>query len=99
MMFDKMKSLMEMQKKIQEIKRQLDNTNVEIEDPQGFIKIVMNGSQDIKEVKVKKSIDESECRAFEQALKDSFNKAIKQSQEVAAQKMKSVTGLNLPGIT
>lgn len=32
------------------------------------------------------------------SLKDTFNRAIKRSQELAAQKMKDVTGLNIPGL-
>jgi nucleoid-associated protein EbfC len=97
-MFDKMKTLMDMQKKMQEIKRELDNTNVEAEDPKGFVKITMSGSQEVRDIAIKKNIDEGERSSFEATLKDVFNKAIKRSQEVAAQKMKAVTGLNLPGL-
>ena len=49
-MFDKMKGLFEMQKKMQEIKRVLDNTNFDIQSSDGLVKITMNGSQEIKEI-------------------------------------------------
>ncbi len=97
-MFDKMKALMDMQKKMQEMKRELDNTNVEIESPNGMVKIVMTGSQEIKDVKILKTVSESEYGSLEGALKDSFNKGIKRSQDIAAQKMKTITGLNIPGM-
>ena len=34
----------------------------------------------------------------EKAIKDAYNRAIKRSQMIAAEKMKSITGLNLPGM-
>ncbi|MFA5092606.1 MAG: YbaB/EbfC family nucleoid-associated protein [Candidatus Omnitrophota bacterium] len=96
-MFDKMKQLMEMQKKMQEVKKVLDNTNFDIQSSDGVVKITMNGAQEIKEVVLKDDLGESARLAV--SLKDTFNRAIKRSQEVAAQKMKDVTGFNIPGLT
>jgi len=96
-MFDKMKGLFEMQKKMQEVKRELDNTNFDIQSSDGVVKITMNGAQEIKEVVLKDDLGESARLAV--SLKDTFNRAIKRSQEVAAQKMKEVTGFNIPGLT
>ncbi len=98
-MFDKMKGLFEMQKKMQEVKRELDNTNFDIQSSDGLVKITMNGAQEIKEVVLKDNLGESEKSRLAISLKDTFNRAIKRSQEVAAQKMKDVTGFNIPGLT
>ena len=98
-MFDKMKGLFEMQKKMQEIKRELDKTNFDIQSSDGLVKITMNGSQEIKEVVIKDNLGESEKARLAGALKDVFNRSIKHSQEIAAQKMKDVTGFNIPGLT
>ncbi|MHB8155032.1 MAG: YbaB/EbfC family nucleoid-associated protein [Candidatus Omnitrophota bacterium] len=98
-MFDKMKELFEMQKKMQEVKRELDNINFDIQSSDGAVKITMNGSQEIKEVVIKDNLGESEKARLGNSLKDTFNRAIKRSQEVAAQKMKEVTGFNIPGLT
>ena len=98
-MFDKMKGLFEMQKKMQAVKRELDNTSFDVQSPDGLVKITMNGSQEVKEVVIKDSLGESEKARLAGALKDTFNRAIKRSQEVAAQKMKDVTGFNIPGLT
>ena len=46
-MFDKMKGLFEMQKKMQEVKRELDNTSFDIESSDGLIKITMNGARQV----------------------------------------------------
>jgi len=98
-MFGKMKGLFEMQKKMQEVKRVLEDTNFDIQSSDGAVKITMNGAQEIKEVVIKDNLEESEQARLASSLKDTFNRAIKRSQEVAAQKMKDVTGFNIPGLT
>ncbi len=97
-MFDKMKALLDMQKKMQEMKLELDNTNFEIQSPDGLVKITMNGSQEVKEISIKGDLEEIEKANLEKAIKDAFSMAIKRSQDIAAGKMKDITGLNLPGL-
>ena len=98
-MFDKMKGLFAMQKKMQELKRELENMDFDIQSPDGVVKIKMNGSFEVKEITIKDNLGESEKTRLSSSLKDTFNQAIKRAQEVAAQKMKDVTGFNLPGLT
>jgi len=97
-MFDKMKQLMEMQKKMQEIKRELDNSTFEISSSDGLVKITMNGSQEVKEISIRGNIQETEKTNLEKVIKDTYNRAIKRSHDIAAEKMKDMTGLNLPGL-
>lgn len=97
-MFDKIKGLMEMRKKLEEIKKELDNTNFDISGPGGLAKITMNGSQEVKEVLLTGGLSDAGKDALQKELKDVFNRAVKRSQEIAAQKMKDATGLNLPGM-
>ena len=97
-MFDKMKALIEMQKKIQELKRELDNTDFEITSFDNLVKIKMSGSQEVKEVNILGDLSTMEKTNLEKIIKDTYNRAIKHSQGLAAEKMKAVTGLNLPGL-
>ena len=97
-MFDKIKALMDMQKKMQEIKRELDNASFEVQSSDGLVKITMNGSQEVKAVQITADIPDDQNEKLAKAFKDAFNRSIKRSQELAAQKMKDVTGLNLPGM-
>jgi DNA-binding YbaB/EbfC family protein len=97
-MFDKMKQLIEMQKKMQEVKRDLDNTHFEVASSDGLVKITMNGSQNVCEVKIQGDLEQSEKSQLENSLKDAYNQAIKHSHELAAGKMKDIVGLNLPGV-
>jgi DNA-binding YbaB/EbfC family protein len=97
-MFDKMKSFMDMQRKVQEIKRELENTDFEISSSDGLVKITMNGAQEVKAVVFQGEPKEIDKAELEKAVKDAYNRAIKRSHEIAALKMKDVTGLNLPGM-
>jgi DNA-binding YbaB/EbfC family protein len=97
-MFDKMKGFLEMRKKLEEIKKELDKTNFDIESPGGLVKITMNGSQEVQNVIFGSGSLDVQKDRLQRDIKDTFNRAIKRSQEIAAQKMKEATGLNLPGM-
>jgi len=98
-MFDKMKQLMDMQKKMQEMKRHLDSLVFEITSSDNLVKISMNGSQEVKEVTLSKDPKDLDKAALEKSIKDGYNRAIKRSHDLAAEKMKSITGFNIPGLT
>lgn len=99
-MFDKMKQLLEMQKKMQEMKRELDNTAFEVTSSDGKVKLAMTASQELKEVKINgDDLPEAAKAALEKSVKDAYNKAIKRAQDIAAEKMKDITGFNIPGLT
>jgi DNA-binding protein YbaB len=98
-MFDKIKGLFEMQKKMQEVKRVLEETNFDIQSSDGLVKITMNGAQEVKDIVIQEGFESIQKIRLEGSLKETFNRSIKHSQEIAAQKMKDVTGLNLPGLT
>jgi len=98
-MFDKMKQLMEMQKKMQEMKRQLEAATFDVQSVDGLIRITMTGSQQVTEVGIQGDLANTQKANLEKSIKDAYNKAIKRSQEIAAEKMKDITGFNIPGLT
>lgn len=98
-MFDKMKSLWDMQKKMQELKRELDGVTFEVESRDKTVKVAMNGSQEIKSIKIQGNLADMKNSVLEASLKDTLAQALKRSHDIAADKMKSVTGLNIPGLT
>ncbi len=97
-MFDKMKSLMDMQKKMLDMKRDLDNTTFEIASSCGLVKIKMNGSQELKEIFIEGELSVIPKDKLERALKDAISRAIKRSHDLGAQKMKEQIGFKLPGL-
>lgn len=96
-MFDKMKELWEVKKKMDAVKRQLDSIILESEDP--MVKIGISGSQEIKSVTIKGELSGLNKAKLEAALVENINRAIKQSQKSAAEKMSAMSGLNIPGLT
>jgi DNA-binding protein YbaB len=87
-----------MQKKMQEVKRALEGAVFDIKSPEGEVEIKMNGAQQVQEVRIREGLTPQENARLGDSLKDTFNRAVKRSQDIAAQKMREITGLNLPGI-
>ena len=97
-MFDKMKELMEMKKQAEQLKRELDASTIEVTEVRG-IRLVVNGSQDFQILEIDPTLLNPENKKrFEADLLRTLNSAMKKSRNVAAQKMKSMTGLNIPGL-
>jgi len=97
-MIDKIKQLMEVKRQAEQIKRELENTTIQVSDISG-IKIVINGAQKFQSVEIAESLVNAGNRErLESDLLKSINAAIAKSQNAAAQKMKELTGLNIPGL-
>ena len=96
-MLDKMRQLMEVKRQAEQLKRELDSSNIEVNDVQG-IKIVINGSQNFLSLDIDDRLLSLENKnKIKNDLLNSLNTAIKKSQNLATQKMKEMTGLNIPG--
>lgn len=95
-MFDQAKNLYQLQKQAKEIKKELRNIHIEAE-VEGII-VIIDGEQEVVSVTVPEG-SEQNPRKLEENLVKAFNKAIKKSQQIAADKMKGVMGgLGLPGM-
>ena len=95
-MLDKMRQLMEVKRQAEELKRELDRLQIEINEERG-IRIVISGSQNFQKIEVDTDLFSDKSR-LEAGLLKSLNAAIAKSQGLAAQKMKAMTGLNIPGL-
>lgn len=99
-MFDRAKQLYSLQKKAREIQSELRDIIVEAESANGNVKVEFSGEQKIESI----TIDETmltldKKNELENALKDAVAEAIKESQKIAAQKMKVISGdLGIPGL-
>ncbi len=92
-MFDKMKELWEMKKKVEEIKAELDSMMLESED--NLVKVSINGSQEIKFISIKTDLSSIDKVKLESSLLETVNRAVRQSQKMAAERM-SHLGIDLP---
>lgn len=95
-MFDKVKNIYKLQKEAKKIKKELKNIHIEAES-NGVI-VIVDGEQKVIEVKLPEDVSNKEM--LQKDIVEAFNKAVKKSQEVAAEKMRDIMGglgLNLPG--
>lgn len=92
-MFNQAKQLMELKK----IQSQLAKEVVEVVAGDGAVTIQITGEQKVKNVKIDR--DKVDMDKLEKHVESAVNQAITKSQQIAAEKMKSITGgLNLPGM-
>ena len=89
-MFDKMKQMMEMKRQADAIKKELESTFVEVEEING-LRIRISGAQKFKGIEFgDKFLESRDSARLEKDLLRSLNAAVKKSQQVAAEKMKTV---------
>lgn len=95
-MFEKSKALFELKK----IQSALAKEVIEVEAGNGAVKVRINGEQKIQKVTLNDDlIREADLRKVEKWIESAITQAITRSQQMAADKMKSVAGgLGLPGL-
>jgi len=98
-LFGQAKDMYRLQKQAKQIKAELKNLHIEAEVDN--VKIVVDGEQETQEVEIPAELLTPENKGkLQDKLKIVFNKAIKKSQEIAAERMRGMMGdmgLNLPG--
>lgn len=82
-MFDKLKKMYDLKKQADALKKELQSEIVEVEA--GDIKIKVSADQRIQDISLGENVDPK-------ALKDVINKALEESQKIAAEKMKGMMG-------
>lgn len=99
-LFGQAKDLYKLQKQAKKIKEELKNLHIEAEI--NGIAVVINGEQEVVEVRIATELLTAENQAKLQGdLLTVFNKAVKKSQEVAAEKMRGMMGdlgMEMPGL-
>jgi DNA-binding protein YbaB len=98
-LFGQAKDLYKLQKKAKQIKEELKNIHIEAE-VEG-VKVVINAEQEVQAVNIAEDLLKPENQIkLQTLLLTVFNKAVKKSQEVAAERMRDMMGdlgMNMPG--
>ena len=98
-MFDQVKKLMEMKKQADILKKELEATIIEVQETRG-IKVVVNGAQIFQSIDIEEGLlSAGNKNRIQMDLLKNINTAVKRSQQAAANKMKNMPGLNLPGLS
>ena len=98
-MFDKLgqlKDLWQLKNQMQEIKKRLDTMVIKVSSPNHIFEITISGSQEIKEVAVDETYKNFSAVQLGEELKTTINKAVHDSQALAAQAMGGALGADLP---
>lgn len=95
-MFEKSKALFELKK----IQSALAKEIIEVEAGNGAVKVRINGEQKIQKITLDEAIiREADIVKVEKWIESAITQAITRSQQLAAEKMRSVAGgLGLPGL-
>lgn len=95
-MLDKLgqlKDLWKLKSQMEEIKKRLDNMVIKTDSPRHLVEITMNGSMEVKDVRVNALAKNFSEEELSQDIKDAFNKAVRDTQAMAAQAMGGFGGL------
>jgi DNA-binding YbaB/EbfC family protein len=95
-MFEKSKALFELKK----IQSALSKETIETEAGNGAVKVRINGEQKIQKVSLNPElIRDADLSKVEKWIESAVTQAITKSQQLAAEKMRSVAGgLGIPGL-
>ncbi|MFZ4461888.1 MAG: YbaB/EbfC family nucleoid-associated protein [Patescibacteria group bacterium] len=97
--YSKAKELLKLQQEAQKIQNELSNIHIEAE-VDGVV-VTVDGQMKVIKVTIEDTSILKDQARLEKASLEAINKGIKKSQEIAAEKMKSVMGsmgLDLPGM-
>lgn len=95
-MFEKSKALFELKK----IQSALAKEVIEVEAGNGAVKVKINGEQKIQKITLNEElIREADTSKVEKWIESAVTQAITRSQQLAAEKMRSMAGgLGIPGL-
>lgn len=95
-MLDQAKTVIELKK----IQSALAKEVIEVETGDGAVKVRMNGEQKVQKITLDpEALQNTEAHKIEKWLESAITQAVARSQQIAAEKMKSVAGgLGLPGL-
>ncbi len=95
-----MKQVQEMQRKMAEAQEQLANETVEASAGGGMVTVVMSGSLEVREVRIKpEAVDPDDVEMLQDLVTAATNEALRSAQALASERLGGATGgLDLPNI-
>jgi DNA-binding YbaB/EbfC family protein len=95
-----MKQFQKMQAKMEEIQARLAEMQIEATAGGGMVKAVVNGKQELLELKIDPEVvDPDDVEMLQDLIVAAVNQARQKAQEVQSEQMAELTGgLNLPGL-
>jgi DNA-binding YbaB/EbfC family protein len=97
---DQLKQMRELKAQADAMQKQLAAIVVDADAGHGAVKVKINGSQKVLEVKIDpKAMDQSKPDKLEKLVMDAINDGIIKAQKTAAKQMMASGNFKLPGLT
>jgi len=95
-----MRQAKELQAKLAKAQEELEDAIVEATAGGGAVTITINGHQKVQSVKISpEAVDSQDVELLEDLVLTAMNEAVRKSQEMAQERLGSLTGgLNIPGL-
>ena len=95
-----MRQAKELQAKLAKAQEELEDAIVEATAGGGAVTITINGHQKVHSVKISpEAVDSQDVELLEDLVLTAMNEAVRKSQEMAQERLGSLTGgLNIPGL-
>jgi DNA-binding YbaB/EbfC family protein len=92
--------IQQLQARLTKAQQELEAMEMEVSSGGGAVKVVVNGQQKIKSIKINKEVvNPEELEMLEDLVLSAVTEAINKSQEAAAAKMGGLTGgIKIPGL-
>ena len=95
-----MRQAQQLQQRLAKMQEELETATVEATAGGGMVKAVVTGKQTVASISIDpEAVDPEDVEVLEEMVMAAINEALVKSQELAQQKMASITGgLNIPGL-
>jgi len=96
-----MRQAQELQARLAKAQEELAEAKIEASSGGGAVTVTVNGQQQVLSVKISpEAIEPDDVEMLEDLVLAAINEGLAKSQELAAERMRQVTGgLNIPGLT
>jgi hypothetical protein len=89
----------QLQAKLAKAQEELEKATVEASSGGGAVKVVINGQQKLRSIKISpEAVDPKDVGMLEDLVLTALNEALEKSKELAANRISEVTGVNIPGL-
>jgi hypothetical protein len=95
-----LKQAQQMHSKISQLQEEMAGKTVEATSGGGMVKVVMNGKQEVLNIRIDPEVvSREDVEMLQDLMVAAVNEAIRNSQQMMAEEMKKITGgLNIPGL-
>ncbi|MDD5773274.1 MAG: YbaB/EbfC family nucleoid-associated protein [bacterium] len=95
-----MQQVQKMQADMKRMQKELENKTVEASSGGGMVKVIFDGKQQLRQIKIEKQVvNPEDLEMLEDLVLAAVNEGLKKSQDMVSSEMSKLTGgLNIPGL-